>query len=84
MDVRTCTNGGVQYLSVAAPVRHGAVQQGAVRLTVPTRTVHERVHHVWLLLALGGLVALTAPSSASPSPAGPAVPSANWSAPHMS
>ncbi|ELS53036.1 putative Two-component system sensor kinase [Streptomyces viridochromogenes Tue57] len=29
-------------------------------LTLPTRTVHERVHHVWLLLGLGGLAVLTA------------------------
>ncbi len=57
-DVRTSTIGGVEYLSVAAPMGHGA--QGAVWLTVPTRTVHERVHHVWLLLALGGLGVLTA------------------------
>ncbi|MDH6215534.1 sensor histidine kinase [Streptomyces pseudovenezuelae] len=59
-DVRTSTIGGVQYLAVAAPVRHGAEQQGAVRITVPTRMVHERVHHVWLLLALGGLGVLAA------------------------
>ncbi|MEU6357606.1 HAMP domain-containing sensor histidine kinase, partial [Streptomyces sp. NPDC047072] len=58
VDVRTSTIGGVQYLSVAAPMAHGA--RGAVWLTVPTRTVHERVHHVWLLLALGGLAVLTA------------------------
>ncbi|MFC8430153.1 sensor histidine kinase [Streptomyces sp. NPDC057253] len=57
-DVRTSTIGGVEYLSVAAPMGHGA--QGAVWLTVPTRMVHERVHHVWLLLALGGLGVLTA------------------------
>ncbi|GAB7108218.1 HAMP domain-containing sensor histidine kinase [Streptomyces phaeofaciens JCM 4814] len=59
-DVRTSTIGGVEYLAVAAPVRHGAQEQGAVRITVPTRTVSERVHHVWLLLALGGLAALAA------------------------
>lgn len=57
-DVRTSTIGGVEYLSVAAPMGHGT--QGAVWLTVPTRMVHERVHHVWLLLALGGLGVLTA------------------------
>ncbi len=60
VDVRTSTIGGVQYLSVAAPVGHGARPEGAVWLTVPTRMVHERVHHVWLLLALGGLGVLTA------------------------
>lgn len=59
-DVRTSTIGGVQSLAVAAPVLHGAERQGAVRLTVPTRTVHERVHHVWALLALGGLAVLAA------------------------
>ncbi|MCX4761986.1 HAMP domain-containing histidine kinase [Streptomyces sp. NBC_01275] len=59
-DVRTSTIGGVQYLAVAVPVRHGVEEQGAVRITVPTRMVHERVHHVWLLLALGGFAALAA------------------------
>ncbi|WP_405768905.1 HAMP domain-containing histidine kinase [Streptomyces sp. NBC_00080] len=59
-DVRTSTIGGVRYLAVATPVRHGVEEQGAVRITVPTRMVSERVHHVWLLLALGGLAALTA------------------------
>ncbi|MCD7439765.1 HAMP domain-containing histidine kinase [Streptomyces lincolnensis] len=58
-DVRTSTIGGVQYLSVAAPVGQGARPEGAVWLTVPTEMVHERVHHVWLLLALGGLGVLT-------------------------
>ncbi|KPI20507.1 integral membrane sensor signal transduction histidine kinase [Actinobacteria bacterium OK074] len=60
VDVRTSTIGGVQYLSVAAPVRHGTYRQGAVWITLPTRMVHARVHHVWLLLALGGLAALAA------------------------
>ncbi|MEU0071569.1 HAMP domain-containing sensor histidine kinase [Streptomyces sp. NPDC006332] len=60
VDVRTSTIGGVQYLSVAAPVGHSVRPEGAVWLTVPTRTVHERVHHIWLLLALGGLGVLTA------------------------
>jgi signal transduction histidine kinase len=59
-DVRTSTIGGVQYLSVAAPIAYGSYQQGAVWITLPTRMVHARVHHVWLLLALGGLAALTA------------------------
>jgi signal transduction histidine kinase len=60
VDVRTSTIGGVEYLSVAAPVGQEVRPTGAVWLTVPTRTVHERVHHVWLLLALGGLAVLTA------------------------
>jgi signal transduction histidine kinase len=59
-DVRTSTIGGVQYLSVAAPITHGSYKQGAVWITLPTQTVHARVHHVWLLLGLGGLAALTA------------------------
>ena len=59
-DVRTSTIGGVQYLSVAAPIAHGSYKQGAVWITLPTRMVHARVHHVWLLLGLGGLAALTA------------------------
>ncbi|MEV0171695.1 ATP-binding protein [Streptomyces sp. NPDC050803] len=60
VDVRTSTIGGVEYLSVAGPVRDGGRLQGAVWLTVPTRTVYERVYRVWLLLGLGGLVVLTA------------------------
>ncbi|MET9392093.1 HAMP domain-containing sensor histidine kinase [Streptomyces sp. NPDC006624] len=60
VDVRTSTIGGVEYLSVAAPVGQEARPVGAVWLTVPTRTVHERVRHVWLLLALGGCAVLTA------------------------
>ncbi|GGY12460.1 sensor histidine kinase [Streptomyces djakartensis] len=60
VDVRTSRIGGVEYLSVAAPVGPEARPAGAVWLTVPTRTVHERVHHVWLLLALGGLAVLAA------------------------
>ncbi|MGP4045102.1 ATP-binding protein [Streptomyces sp. 2A115] len=59
-DVRTSTIGGVQYLSVAAPVARGTFKQGAVWITLPTRMVQDRVHHVWMLLALGGLAALTA------------------------
>ncbi|MFE9018674.1 ATP-binding protein [Streptomyces sp. NPDC007808] len=60
VDVRTSTIGGVEYLSVAAPIQRDARMQGAVWLTVPTQTVHERVRHVWLLLVLGGLGVLTA------------------------
>ncbi|QNP72841.1 HAMP domain-containing histidine kinase [Streptomyces roseirectus] len=59
-DVRTSTIGGVQYLAVAAPIGPGARPQGAVRITVPTRMVHERVHHVWLLLLGGGIAVLAA------------------------
>ncbi|PWG09392.1 two-component sensor histidine kinase [Streptomyces sp. V2] len=59
-DVRTSTIGGVQYVAASAPVRHGAQPQGAVRITVPTGTVHERVHHVWLLLLAGGIAVLAA------------------------
>ncbi|WP_328871214.1 HAMP domain-containing histidine kinase [Streptomyces sp. NBC_00287] len=58
VDVRTSTIGGVEYLSVAAPVSQGA--RGAVWLTVPTRTVHERIHRAWLLLGAGGLGVLAA------------------------
>ncbi|MXM62070.1 HAMP domain-containing protein [Streptomyces sp. HUCO-GS316] len=60
VDVRTSTIGGVEYLSVAAPVLRGGEARGAVWLTVPTRTVHERVHRVWLLLGAGGLGVLMA------------------------
>ncbi|MFE9770730.1 sensor histidine kinase [Streptomyces sp. NPDC005931] len=60
VDVRTSTIGGVEYLSVTAPVGELGRPEGAVWLTVPTRTVHERVHRVWLLLGVGGLGVLTA------------------------
>ncbi|WP_367323201.1 sensor histidine kinase [Streptomyces sp. HUAS ZL42] len=63
-DVRTSTIGGVQYLSVAVPVLQDARPEGAVWLTVPTRTVQDRVHHVWLLLAAGGLGVLVAVAAA--------------------
>ncbi|WDV49655.1 HAMP domain-containing sensor histidine kinase [Streptomyces coeruleorubidus] len=59
-DVRTSSIGGVQYLSVAAPVGHETPPAAAVRVTVPTDTVHARVHQVWLLLALAGLAVLAA------------------------
>ncbi|WP_328496504.1 HAMP domain-containing histidine kinase [Streptomyces sp. NBC_00414] len=59
-DVRTSTIGGVEYIAVAAPVTHGAERLGAVRITVPSRMVTERVQHVWLLLILGGLAVLAA------------------------
>ncbi|TPQ18249.1 sensor histidine kinase [Streptomyces sporangiiformans] len=64
--VRTSTIGGVRYLSVAAPVVHGGQAQGAeramgaVRITLPTDMVTDRVSRVWLLLAFTGLAALTA------------------------
>ncbi|MFF3457230.1 ATP-binding protein [Streptomyces sp. NPDC002730] len=54
-NVRTSTIGGVQWLSVAVPVRHGATLHGAVRLTVPTDAIANNVHRVWLVLGLGGL-----------------------------
>ncbi|GGX25569.1 two-component sensor histidine kinase [Streptomyces malachitofuscus] len=60
VDVRTSTIGGVEYLSVAAPVGEGERPEAAVWLTVPTWTVHARVRRVWLLLGLGGLGVLTA------------------------
>ncbi|MFI6698165.1 sensor histidine kinase [Streptomyces sp. NPDC050509] len=59
-DVRTSSIGGVNWLSVAVPVRHGATLQGAVRLIVPTDAVARDVHQVWLGLALGGVGVLTA------------------------
>ncbi|MPY62718.1 sensor histidine kinase [Streptomyces spongiae] len=59
-DVRTSTIGGVEYIAISAPVTHGVEKQGAVRITVPTRMVAERVQHVWLLLILGGLAVLAA------------------------
>ncbi|GAA1429374.1 HAMP domain-containing sensor histidine kinase [Streptomyces thermospinosisporus] len=64
VDVRTSTIGGVEYLSVSAPVGEQGQPQGAVWLTVPTRMVHERVRHVWLLLAAGGLGVLIAVAAA--------------------
>lgn len=67
-DVRTSTMGGVQYLSVAAPVvAPGGPQaagderaRGAVRITLPTEMVADRVGRVWLLLGFTGCSALTA------------------------
>ncbi|MFC4471352.1 ATP-binding protein [Streptomyces xiangluensis] len=64
--VRTSTIGGVDYLSVAAPMVNGGQAQGAeraqgaVRITLPTDMVTDRVSRVWLLLAFTGLAALTA------------------------
>lgn len=59
--VRTSTIGGVQYLSVASPVGAGTGQvEGAVRITLPTEMVQNRVHQVWLLLAAAGLAVLAA------------------------
>lgn len=59
-DVRTSVIGGVEYIAVSAPVTHGVEKLGAVRLTVPTQTVVNRVQHFWLLLLVGGLAVLTA------------------------
>ncbi|MFF3325635.1 ATP-binding protein [Streptomyces sp. NPDC002889] len=64
-DVRTSTIGGVQWLSVAVPVRHGGTLHGAVRLKVPTDAIANGVHRVWLVLGLGGLGVLTAAALAS-------------------
>ncbi|MCX4821277.1 HAMP domain-containing histidine kinase [Streptomyces sp. NBC_01142] len=64
-NVRTSTIGGVQWLSVAVPVRHGARLHGAVRLTVPTDAIAKDVHRVWLVLGLGGLAVLTAVAMAA-------------------
>ncbi|MEU9895345.1 HAMP domain-containing sensor histidine kinase [Streptomyces phaeochromogenes] len=59
-DVRVSRIGGVQFLSVAAPVGHETPPAAAVRILLPTDTVHARVHRVWLLLALAGLAVLAA------------------------
>ncbi|NJP51648.1 HAMP domain-containing histidine kinase [Streptomyces sp. SBST2-5] len=65
VDVRTSTIGGVEYLSVSAPVgERGQRPRGAVWLTVPTEMVHQRVRQVWLLLAAGGLGVLVAVAAA--------------------
>ncbi|GAA3815836.1 sensor histidine kinase [Streptomyces phyllanthi] len=60
VDVRTSTIDGVKYIAVAMPVTHGTERQGAVRIAVPSQMVVDRVHHVWLLLVLGGLAVLAA------------------------
>ncbi|MFF3686300.1 ATP-binding protein [Streptomyces sp. NPDC002187] len=63
--VRTSTVGGVQWLSVAVPVRHGATVDGAVRLAVPTDAIAKNVLQVWLLLGLGGLAVLATAAMAA-------------------
>ncbi|MFD3717478.1 sensor histidine kinase [Streptomyces sp. NPDC058674] len=61
IDVRTAAvGGGARVLAAAAPVPFGSSRYGAVRVTLPTDAVHQRVHGVWLTLAAAGLVALTA------------------------
>ncbi|MFI1955084.1 ATP-binding protein [Streptomyces xinghaiensis] len=60
VDVRTGTAGGVAVLSAAAPIEAGHSLYGAVRVTVPTDAVHQRVHRVWLTLAVVGLAVLAA------------------------
>ncbi|WP_179166681.1 HAMP domain-containing sensor histidine kinase [Streptomyces sp. CB03238] len=61
IDVRTRTvSGGVRVPAAAAPVPLGASRFGAVRVTLPTDTVRERIHGVWLTLAGVGLLALAA------------------------
>jgi signal transduction histidine kinase len=64
-NVRTSTIGGVQWLSVAVPVRHGATLRGAVRLNIPTGAIANDVHRVWLVLGLGGLAVLAAVAMAA-------------------
>ncbi|MFD9451798.1 ATP-binding protein [Streptomyces sp. NPDC059985] len=61
IDVRTAlVGGGARVLAAAAPVPFGSSRYGAVRVTLPTDAVRQRVHGVWLTLAAVGLVALTA------------------------
>jgi len=45
-DVRVSRIGGVQFLSVAAPVGRETPPAAAVRVLLPTDTVHARVHRV--------------------------------------
>jgi signal transduction histidine kinase len=59
-DVRTGGYGRVEVLAAAAPVTAGASRSGAVHLTLPTEVVSQRVHRVWLTLAVAGLLVLTA------------------------
>ncbi|MFJ2112608.1 MULTISPECIES: ATP-binding protein [unclassified Streptomyces] len=59
-DVRTSSVGGVQWLSVAVPVKHDGGLRGAVRLSIPTDAIASDVHRVWLGLGLGGLGVLVA------------------------
>ncbi|MFD3327942.1 ATP-binding protein [Streptomyces sp. NPDC058701] len=61
IDDRTApVGGGARVLAAAAPVPLGLSRYGAVRVTLPTDAVRQRVHGVWLTLAAAGLVALTA------------------------
>ena len=62
IDVRTGEVGDVEVLSIAAPAvtPTETTVYGAVHLTVPTDTVHERVHRVWWTLALVTLGVLAA------------------------
>ena len=45
-----------EFLYVALPV--GAGERGAVRITYPASLVDDRIHHIWLLLAVTGVVVL--------------------------
>jgi signal transduction histidine kinase len=64
-DVHTSTVGGVSWLSVGVPVKHGRTLHGAVRLAVPTDAIARDVHQVWLGLALGGIGVLIAVATAA-------------------
>jgi signal transduction histidine kinase len=64
-DVAAALHGGatvaqnpVGQLMVTLPAASGPTIRGALRLTIPTTAVTDRVHHIWLLLALAGLAVL--------------------------
>jgi signal transduction histidine kinase len=51
---------GGELIYVAVPVASGGVVHGAVRITVPTSTLVERINGVWIRLGLLSAVVLTA------------------------
>ncbi|MEV4641109.1 HAMP domain-containing sensor histidine kinase [Actinoplanes sp. NPDC049548] len=57
---RITGSGTGRMMSVAVTVHPGLVPQGAIRVTVPSTFVDQRVHQVWLILATVGLLALAA------------------------
>lgn len=57
-DVRTSVIGGVQYLSVAVPVGHASPPAAVVRIVMSTEKVHSRVHQMWTVLGIAGLLVL--------------------------
>ncbi|MFI5689602.1 sensor histidine kinase [Streptomyces sp. NPDC051636] len=59
VTTRTCTEGG-EVLSATLPGSSGTTVRGALRLTYPMTTVTDRVHRVWLALALAGACVLAA------------------------